>query len=85
MAAMNGLPSLLPGLSPRRQSGRADSFPASNAASSSCRAASAAASLRTWSSRSRVSFSVPVRTARRQPRAISVISEAKCPVLRANR
>ena len=68
-----------------RVPGRAGSLPASNAARSPAAAASAAASFRTWSSRSRVSYSVPVRIARRQPRVISVISEAKCPVLRANR
>lgn len=53
------------------------------AASSSWRAFSAAASFFTLSRRLAVSLSVPVRTARWQPRLINVISDPMWPVLRA--
>src|SRR5262249_51215910 len=60
-------------------------FPESRASSSSRRAFSAATSFLTRSISSRSSRSAPVRTARWQPRLTNVISEAMCPVERANR
>lgn len=60
----------------------AESRPWSRAACSSRRAASAASSLRMPSSRLSVSRSAPLVMARRQPRVMKVMSEAKWPVER---
>ena len=62
---------------------RVVSSPRSTAAASSWRARSAASSLQTWSNSSVVRGSVPVLIARQQSRLINLISEAKCPVVRA--